>query len=186
MRKILFTTAALALLALPSYAVAADAVATATPGKALKMVLLPKFTGNAVFDLAHNGALEAQKELKNPTELQFLAPPASNPTGQIDIVTAATTLTEVLRGGPRDAAVHRVLGDVEVIAIDEASGRAAGELLGRLGLSGHRHALDALIAVVALAQRRPVLLLTSDPRDLGRLTEEPGQPKDKRVAVVSV
>ena len=52
MRKILFTTAALALLALPSGAFAADAVATATPGKALKMVLLPKFTGNAVFDLA--------------------------------------------------------------------------------------------------------------------------------------
>jgi rhamnose transport system substrate-binding protein len=91
MRKILLTTAALALLALPSSVFAADAVANATPGKALKMVLLPKFTGNAVFDLAHNGALEAQKELKNPTELQFLAPPASNPTGQIDIVTAATT-----------------------------------------------------------------------------------------------
>jgi len=90
MRNILLTTAALALLALPSGAFAAD-VAAATPGKALKMVLLPKFTGNAVFDLAHNGALEAQKELKNPTELQFLAPPASNPTGQIDIITNATT-----------------------------------------------------------------------------------------------
>ena len=90
MRKILLTTAALALLALPSGAFAAD-VAAATPGKALKMVLLPKFSGNAVFDLAHNGALEAQKELKNPTELQFLAPPASNPTGQIDIITNATT-----------------------------------------------------------------------------------------------
>ena len=90
MRKILLATAALALLALPSAAFAAD-VAAATPGKALKMVLLPKFSGNAVFDLAHNGALEAQKELKNPTELQFLAPPASNPTGQIDIITNATT-----------------------------------------------------------------------------------------------
>jgi rhamnose transport system substrate-binding protein len=81
--------AALSVLALPSGAFAADAMAT--PGKALSMVLLPKFSGNAVFDLAHNGALEAQKELKNPTELQFLAPPASNPTGQIDIITNATT-----------------------------------------------------------------------------------------------
>jgi len=102
------------------------------------------------------------------------------------IVTAASTLPEVLHGGPRDAGVHRLLGDVEVIAIDAAAGRAAGELLGRLGLSGHRHALDALVAVVALAQRRPVLLLTSDPRDLGKLTEEPGRPRDERVAVVSV
>jgi predicted nucleic acid-binding protein len=102
------------------------------------------------------------------------------------IVTAASTLTEVLRGGPRDAGVHRLLGDVEVIAIDEAAGRAAGELLGRLGLSGHRHALDALVAVVALSQPRPVLLLTSDPRDLAKLTEEPGQQKDKRIAVVPI
>ena len=102
------------------------------------------------------------------------------------IVTAASTLPEVLRGGPRDADVHRLLGDVEVISIDEAAGRAAGELLGRLGLSGHRHALDALLAVVALAQRRPVVVLTSDPRDLGRLTEESRQPADKRVVVVSV
>ena len=56
-----------------------------------------------------------------------------------------------------------------MVAIDEADGRAAGELLGRR-LSGHRHAVDALLAAVALAQRRPVILLTSDPRDLGRLT----------------
>lgn len=82
-------TAALSLMALSSFAFAADAVAT--PGKALKMVLLPKFSGNAVFDQAHVGALEAQKELQNPTELQFLAPPASNAAGQIDIVTNATT-----------------------------------------------------------------------------------------------
>jgi len=89
MKKILLMSAALALLALPSGVFAADG--TATPGKALKMVLLPKFSGNAVFDLAHNGALEAAKELQNPTDLQFLAPPASNPTGQIDIITNATT-----------------------------------------------------------------------------------------------
>jgi rhamnose transport system substrate-binding protein len=89
MKSILLATAALALLALPSAAWSADG--KATPGKSLKMVLLPKFTGNAVFDQAHLGALEAAKELKNPTELQFLAPPASNATGQIDIVTNATT-----------------------------------------------------------------------------------------------
>jgi rhamnose transport system substrate-binding protein len=89
MKKILSMAAALVVMALPSFAFAAEG--TATPGKALKMVLLPKFSGNAVFDQAHNGALEAQKELKNPTELQFLAPPASAPTGQIDIVTSATT-----------------------------------------------------------------------------------------------
>lgn len=102
------------------------------------------------------------------------------------IVTAASTLTEVLRGGQRDAGIHRILKDVEVIGISGEFGRAAGELLGKTGLSGHRCALDALLAVVALAQPRPVLLLTSDPRDLGTLTEEPDRDKMERVAVVAV
>jgi predicted nucleic acid-binding protein len=102
------------------------------------------------------------------------------------IVTAASTLTEVLRGKRTDVDIHRVLRDVEVVEIDKAIGRAAGELLGKTGLSGHRCALDALLAVVALAQPRPVMLLTSDPSDLKTLTEEPDRPADQRVAVVKV
>lgn len=101
-----------------------------------------------------------------------------------DVITAASTLAEVLRGKPRDAAMHRVLSRITVIPIDAQLGRAAGELLGRAGLSGHRHALDALLAVVALDQARPVVLLTSDPGDLGRLTDEPHRPARERVAVV--
>jgi predicted nucleic acid-binding protein len=101
-----------------------------------------------------------------------------------NVVTAATTLAEVLRGQPRDAGMHRVLARITVVPIDEQLGREAGELLGRVGLSGHQHALDALLAVVALGQPRPVLLLTSDPGDLGRLTEEPQRPARERIAVV--
>lgn len=103
-----------------------------------------------------------------------------------NVVTAASTLAEVLRGGPGDARLHRVLGRITVVPIDAQQGRAAGELLGRTGLSGHRYALDALLAVVALDQPRPVVLLTSDPRDLARLTEEPGRPRAQRVGVVRV
>jgi predicted nucleic acid-binding protein len=102
------------------------------------------------------------------------------------IVTAASTLAEVLRGGPADARVHRVLGRVTVIPINEPQGRAAGELLGRTGLSGHRCALDALLAVVALEQPRPVVLLTSDPENLARLTEEAGRRKAERVTVARI
>lgn len=102
------------------------------------------------------------------------------------IVTAATTLTEVLRGGPRDAPVHHVLRKVKVVSIDPEQARAAGELLGRAGLSGHRCALDALLAVVALSQPRPVVLLTSDTEDMTKLTEEPGRPARERVAVVRI
>jgi rhamnose transport system substrate-binding protein len=68
------------------------AVVKATPGKPLKMVLLPKFLGNAVFDQAHDGAEEAAKELQEPEQLQFLGPtPENSVTGQIEIVTNATT-----------------------------------------------------------------------------------------------
>jgi predicted nucleic acid-binding protein len=102
------------------------------------------------------------------------------------IVTAASTLTEVLRGGPKDAAVHHWLKLITVVPVDKEHGRAAGELLARTGLSGHRCALGALLAAVALAQPRPVVLLTSDPRDLERLTEEPERPKAERIAVVTV
>lgn len=103
-----------------------------------------------------------------------------------EVVTAASALAEVLRGGPRDAKVHRVLKQVTVVPIDKALGRRAGELLGKAGLSGHEHALDALLAAVALGQPRPVVLLTSDPSDLARLTAEPGRPRSERIAVVRV
>jgi predicted nucleic acid-binding protein len=102
------------------------------------------------------------------------------------VVTAAPTLAELLRGTARDAAMHRVLNRITVVPIDKRMGRAAGELLGRVGLSGHQHALDALLAVVALEQQRPIVLLTSDPDDLGALTDEPDRPARERIAVVRV
>ena len=113
-----------------------------------------------------------------------LAKDAYNAHGSV--VTAATTLAEVLRGTPRDARVHRVLDRITVVSIDKKLGRAAGELLGRVGLSGHQHALDALLAVVALEQQRPIVLLTSDPDDLSRLTDEPDRPARESVAVIRI
>jgi predicted nucleic acid-binding protein len=106
--------------------------------------------------------------------------------GKVRLFTAASTLAEVLRGGPRDAAVHRVLAAVEVADVTKQVGRKAGELLGAAGLSGHRCALDALLAAVALAQDRPVLLATSDPRDLGKLTEEADRRRTQRITIVKV
>ena len=102
------------------------------------------------------------------------------------VVTAASTLAEVLRGGAADARIHRILQRVTVANIDKEAGRKAGELLGATGLSGHRCTVDAMLAVVALAQPRPALLLTSDPDDMARLTEEPGRQKAERIAVIKV
>ena len=102
------------------------------------------------------------------------------------VVTAASTLAEVLRGGSADARNHRVLQRVTVANIDKEAGRKAGELLGATGLSGHRCTVDAMLAAVALAQPRPALLLTSDPDDMARLTEEPGRRKAERIAVIKI
>jgi hypothetical protein len=92
----------------------------------------------------------------------------------------------VLRGGPRDAAVHRVPGRITVVPVMARVARRAGELLGSTGLSGRRCAIGAVVATTALGLERPVVLLTSDPDDLTRLVEEPGLPKAERVAVVHV
>ena len=103
-----------------------------------------------------------------------------------DVVTSASTLAEVLRGGAKDTPVHRALSRITVVPIGPEQGRAAGELLGRTGLSGHRCALDALLAVVALAQPRPVIVLTSDTDDMRRLTEEPDLRRAQRIEVARI
>jgi predicted nucleic acid-binding protein len=103
-----------------------------------------------------------------------------------EIVTAASTLAEVLRGGAGDARIHRILRRVTVVDIDKSVGRKAGELLSATGLSGQRCTVDALLAAVALAQRRPVILLTSDPDDLARLTQEPDRRRRERIAVIKL
>ena len=102
------------------------------------------------------------------------------------VAVSAITLTEILRGGPRDAAVYRVLSRITVVPVSPEIARRAGELLGQTGFSGHRCAIDAVVAATALGLQRPVVLLTSDPDDLNRLVEEPERPKAQRIAVAHV
>jgi predicted nucleic acid-binding protein len=102
------------------------------------------------------------------------------------VAVSAFTLTETLRGGPRDATVHRVLARIAVVPVTAAIARRAGELLGTTGLSGHRCAIDAVVAATALELERPVVLLSSDPDNMNRLVEEPERPKPQRIAVVHV
>ncbi|HEY5985526.1 MAG TPA: PIN domain-containing protein [Streptosporangiaceae bacterium] len=102
------------------------------------------------------------------------------------VAVSAITLTGVLRGGPRDAGVHRVLARITAVPVTPDIARRAGEMLGASGLSGHRCAVDAVVAATARGLERPVVLLTSDPGDLNRLVEEPGRPKAQRIVVVHV
>jgi predicted nucleic acid-binding protein len=107
-------------------------------------------------------------------------------TRRARVTTSAVTLTEVLRGGPRNAAVHRVLGRIAVIPVSAELARRAGDLLVSAGMSSRNHAVDAIVATTALALERPVVLLTSDPEGMARLTNEPGLPQAERITVVGV
>lgn len=87
-----------------------------------------------------------------------------------NLVTTAATLTEVLRGHARDAAIHRLLASLNVRVIDAPLGQAAGERIGRTKSRGNV-TLDALVAEVASSLPRPVALLTSDVDDLQALVD---------------
>jgi predicted nucleic acid-binding protein len=102
------------------------------------------------------------------------------------VAVSAIALTEVLRGRSRDAAIHRVLSRITVVPVTAEISRRAGELLGTTGLSGRSCAIAAVVAATALDLERPVILLTSAPDDLSRLSEEPGRPKAQRIAIVHV
>ncbi len=82
--------------------------------------------------------------------------------------------------------MHRVLSRITVVPVTAQIARRAGELLGATGLSGHRCAIDAVVAAIALGLERPIVLLTSDPDDMNRLVEEPDRPKAERIVVVRV
>lgn len=81
-------------------------VINATPGQAVKMMLLPKFLGILPFAQADQGAEEAAKELQNPTKLDFVGPTAADSVaGQIDFVTNAPA------GGYKVAMISNNAGD---------------------------------------------------------------------------
>jgi predicted nucleic acid-binding protein len=82
---------------------------------------------------------------------------------------SAVTLTETLRGGPRDARIHALLRAIHQEPVSTQLGRAAGELLGR---TRHSDTVDAIVAVTAQAVGRRVRILTGDSGDLRALTAE--------------
>jgi rhamnose transport system substrate-binding protein len=92
MNRMMLAIAMLATVALPA---GAFAQATATPGKPVKMVLVPKIEVpdriSRVFDQVHDGAEQAAKELRNPSPLQYTgATSEGGGASQIASVTDAT------------------------------------------------------------------------------------------------
>jgi len=82
----------------------------------------------------------------------------------LDVRIPIAVLAETLRGGPRDAPVHRVRNAVDVFPTEEPIARLAGSLLGR---TGGTNTVDALVAAEAVTASADVL--TSDADDLRAL-----------------
>jgi rhamnose transport system substrate-binding protein len=76
-----------------SASAAAGGAVVAEPGQSVKMLLLPKFTGVAVFDQANEGAQEANTELQNPEKVDYTGPDQASSAqgGQVEFVTNAPT-----------------------------------------------------------------------------------------------
>jgi hypothetical protein len=83
----------------------------------------------------------------------------------------AAVLSEIYRGGRRDAAVDRVVGrGNRVLALDHRIARTAGGLLGRDGLDSC-HAVDASVVATAISVGGAVVV-TGDPVDLRALARQ--------------
>jgi predicted nucleic acid-binding protein len=102
------------------------------------------------------------------------------------VVISAITIAEASSAGPRRRRRDFVLSRLHIEPVTRELTLLAAELLLQTGMSGHRHAIDAVVAATALQQRRPALLYISDPDDLAALCAEPDRPKDERVIIIRV
>ncbi|MFJ8664384.1 PIN domain-containing protein [Streptomyces sp. NPDC093600] len=86
-----------------------------------------------------------------------------------EFVVCANTIVEVMHDKVRLPRLDWILSRVKVEPVTEKSARAAAKLLKNTGLHGHKHAIDATVAEMALRQPGPVVMLTSDVDDMSRL-----------------
>ena len=87
---------------------------------------------------------------------------------------STATLAETRDGSPRDAEVRRAVKAIRLQPVTDDVGYRAGALRA-MATDGRRKprdlTVDALVAATALTLPAPVVVLTSDPRDLGRLLD---------------
>lgn len=84
-------------------------------------------------------------------------------------LTHAGVLAQVWRGGPRQARLSQALGGIDVRALDEPLGRAAGHLLGAVGLA------DVVDAGLVLLAADGDAIVTVDRGDLEQLAAASGR-----------
>ncbi|WP_328582665.1 DNA-binding protein [Streptomyces sp. NBC_00370] len=86
-----------------------------------------------------------------------------------DLVIGANTIVEVSHSRTDVPRLNWTLSRIKVEPVTEQAAKDAAGLLKEAGLHGHKYAIDATVAEVALRQPRPVALLTSDSDDMTKL-----------------
>jgi len=87
----------------------------------------------------------------------------------VPVVVCAATIAEISNAKVNLAALNWTTSRLSVEPITKKLAIAAAQLLAHAGISGHRHALDALVCATALAQPGRATIYTSDPIDIEKL-----------------
>ena len=96
-----------------------------------------------------------------------------------DCVISVATMLETSHAKITASRWNFVLSQLRVEPFTVELAKEATELLRNTGLSGHKCAIDAMVAVTAMRQSGPVVLLTSDVDDMSKLC-------DKRIELVGL
>ena len=86
-----------------------------------------------------------------------------------DLAMSAATIIEVSYGGVDIARLNWLLSRIRVEPVTKESARRSAGLLRGARLHGHKYAIDAMVAEVALRLPGPVVVLTSDVDDMVKL-----------------
>ena len=86
-----------------------------------------------------------------------------------DRIVSAVTLIEAQRPWLKRSRRDHVLSQLNVKPLTVPWAKEAAQLLEDVGLHGHAHAIDAMVAVTALHRAPPVVMLTSDVADMSLL-----------------
>src|SRR5258708_4904767 len=87
----------------------------------------------------------------------------------MEVAISALTIIEAAHSRTDKARLSWVLSGLRIVHIGAEEAKSASALLVNAGLYGHKYAIDAAVAEMALRQQRPVVLLTSDIDDMTKL-----------------
>ncbi|MFM9594953.1 DNA-binding protein [Streptomyces scabiei] len=87
----------------------------------------------------------------------------------MEVVISALTIIEAVHRRTDRARLAWVLSGIRIVPVGDEEAKSASAMLISAGLHGHKYAIDAAVAEMALRQHRPVVMLTSDIDDMAKL-----------------